>query len=928
MEHKHIVYDTDTHFLIDPITRAVKNATSKKVTLIQHDHNSERFTFDCPRYIEGHDMAECNKVEVHFLNIDAKTQEKKTGLYETTDLQISTDDESIVSCSWLISINATQLVGSLNFIIRYICEENGIVSYAWNTGVNSDIVISSGINSAELFTTEYVDIIEQWKESVMQTFREDLTAWKDQTETEMETDLAEWKKAESDEVHKVMGDYETYMTKQLDVERKRIDKIVKLPAGSTTGDAELLDIRIGADGVEYDSAGSAVRAQFNNALHGIERNFEYTVTESATYAHNIAIENGVRYRIVALFDDNVSNLDIGYTRKDGTDVLLFDNAISGHEYEFTAENAGTRFRFWTYLKESAETTVYANLSAVGTIQRAAQSEKSLEEINAALYGYKARVTKEGFNIAIGYALQAFYTIKPGKKFYLRFDTFDYSAVDRLNIYCNNADGNEIFHDSITPEIGKLYECQTSKENSNLILYLTPTATGGDIDFYVSIFEDGWAGENILRNSGNIEALKAADIEQTDKTKTLYNALGIPLQSEYSKTMSGVVAWDIEMPTEDGKQYIFTAESYTGQYYSEIQLYLFNSMSDYKTVKGGVQIGDTVIFDGNSAYKYFRVYAMTTNTEAQPETLTVKIGEYYGNALLRKVDTLTDTIYKRKTAPNVLVLGDSYSQMGFWFDQLRGLVNLGDIVNLGVSSASLKDKYTDRVKYPYDSRPVSNDTRGGNVNTFGSQVEKLKRLMLGNDLDSGEKKLYENSAPDIILIEGGTNDPVDSSTDGYVSQIYTVERAYIARRSDTAPHLGYIKKPTPYTETNRTTFAGAMRYLYGILHEMFPNALMFYITPCGLTYMSGGEHPYLEKGNQIKYAASLLGIPVIDWGVNGRLSVCDNVVTGSGTAADPYIYDVAGEYSADSLHPNRKGALFLAMEVAKVLREYGLAGPVK
>ena len=51
---------------------------------------------------------------------------------------------------------------------------------------------------------------------------------------------------------------------ELDVERKRIDSFTSLPEGSTTGDAELIDGRVGANGKTYENIGTAIREQFKN----------------------------------------------------------------------------------------------------------------------------------------------------------------------------------------------------------------------------------------------------------------------------------------------------------------------------------------------------------------------------------------------------------------------------------------------------------------------------------------------------------------------------------------------------------------------------------------------------------------------------------------------------------------------------------------
>ena len=106
---------------------------------------------------------------------------------------------------------------------------------------------------------------------------------------------------------------DTTLQNNINVQKARIDQITNLPSGSTTGDAELQDIRIAYDGTTYSNAGTSVRTQVSNIINGHSDNL-YNYSTANELTGNIAngIINGSSSNYGIVFNCTSNTVQIRY----------------------------------------------------------------------------------------------------------------------------------------------------------------------------------------------------------------------------------------------------------------------------------------------------------------------------------------------------------------------------------------------------------------------------------------------------------------------------------------------------------------------------------------------------------------------------------------------------------------------------------------
>lgn len=147
--------DTEEHIVIGSNRIITVPAALKKIA-VEHDHNVETVTFDCPRYWDGHDMSEW---QVYINYILSNGYEDS---YPADNVVADDTDETIMHFSWTISRNVTQVKGAITILvcIKETDEEGNEIRH-WNSERNSELTVSAGMECTEKVVEENPDIVNQ-----------------------------------------------------------------------------------------------------------------------------------------------------------------------------------------------------------------------------------------------------------------------------------------------------------------------------------------------------------------------------------------------------------------------------------------------------------------------------------------------------------------------------------------------------------------------------------------------------------------------------------------------------------------------------------------------------------------------------------------------------------------------------------------------
>lgn len=204
---------------------------------------------------------------------------------------------------------------------------------AFNTGMNIYQCVNQLQGYIEWVVKAVNDVVKLWNVQVGDSIDQSKAIVRETTTEQFNT---EWNKKQPELITQVntlttnqFNNEKSIFNDELNALNARMDTFTRLSEGSTTGDAELKDIRVGANGITYNNAGDSVRGQYSKLKEDLVYQLENGIIKvNSTYRHVGDVSSG-------------SNLFFEYNFDNTKKYLLnirCSNPVSGVVY-FTAKTS-------------------------------------------------------------------------------------------------------------------------------------------------------------------------------------------------------------------------------------------------------------------------------------------------------------------------------------------------------------------------------------------------------------------------------------------------------------------------------------------------------------------------------------------------------------------------------------------------------------
>ena len=159
-----LVNESEEPHIVIGYDRVVTVPDQLKRLAVQHDHDVETVTFDCPRYWDEHDMSKMS-VYINYLRSDTYQ-----AAYKVPTVTVDANNSSIMHFDWTISRNVSSVTGKIVFLVCVKkTDADGNESNHWNSELCKDCYVSEGLEpNAEELKEAYPDIIEQWHNELLE----------------------------------------------------------------------------------------------------------------------------------------------------------------------------------------------------------------------------------------------------------------------------------------------------------------------------------------------------------------------------------------------------------------------------------------------------------------------------------------------------------------------------------------------------------------------------------------------------------------------------------------------------------------------------------------------------------------------------------------------------------------------------------------